>query len=215
MNFLVKNSIKSIFLFSFVLLMSVLKVDAATLDFTQNPYVGNTGVIGNTTYSISAIGGTLTWGQNQDGNSCIGLACQKDGLGIGDDEITIGNEQLIIDFGSVVRITGFTFLDLFSSAGGVNKERAVVTYNGGAMFFDALISETPGSDSGILTVNGLQIMTNKLVFTAGGTNDNVGMDDFALAAIEVSPVPLPPALIMFGAALGGIGFLGRKKRKAN
>lgn len=185
---------------------------AALLDFTKNPYIGNNGSIAGTTYSVSSVGGSLSWGQNQDGSTCTGLACQKDGLGIGDDEVTIGSEQIVIDFGAVVKITSFAFLDLFSSSNGNNRERASIAYNGGSIFFDALLTETPGGDSGFLNVSGLSIFTNKLVFTAGGTNDGIGADDYALAAVGVSAVPIPPAILMFGAALGGLGFLGRRKK---
>lgn len=185
---------------------------AALLDFTKNPYINNNGSIAGTTYSVSSVGGSLSWGQNQDGSTCIGLACQKDGLGIGDDEISIGTEQIVIDFGTVVKITSFAFLDLFSSNDGSSRERSSIAYNGGSIFFDALLTETPGGDSGFLNVSGLSIFTNKLVFTAGGSNDNIGVDDYALAAVGVSPVPIPPAILMFGAALGGLGFISRRKK---
>lgn len=192
---------------------SVYGAQAATLDFTQNPYIGSNGLVGGTTYAVSSSGGSLSWGQNQDGSTCFGLACAKDGLGVGDDEITIGNQRIIIDFGTVVRITSLAFLDLFSSQDGNSQERAIIEYNGGTVFFDALISETPGGDSGFLSISNLNIITDKLVFMAGGNNDNLGSDDYALAAVGVSAVPLPPALLMFGAALGGIGLLRRKRSR--
>ena len=189
----------------------IYEAQAAVLDFTQNPYIGSNGLVAGTTYAISSSGGSLSWGQNQDGSTCFGLVCAKDGLGVGDDEITIGNQRVTIDFGAVVRITSLAFLDLFSSQDGNNQERAIVEYNGGTVFFDSLISETPGGDSGFLSISNLNIITDKLVFMAGGSNDNLGSDDYALAAVGVSAVPLPPALLMFGAALGGIGFLRRKR----
>ncbi len=184
---------------------------AATLDFTQSAFVGANGNIAGTTYAITTTGGSLTWGQSQDGSTCIGLDCVRDGLGVGDDEITIGNEAIRIDFGTTVRVTALAFLDLFSSVNGLNQERAIVTYSSGSMFFDSLLSETPNGDSGFRADNGLNILTDFLIFTAGGTNDNVGRDDYALAAVTVTAVPLPPALAMFVIALGGIGFLGKKR----
>jgi len=36
---------------------------------------------------------------------------------------------------------------------------------------------------------------------------------FYIDSITVSAVPLPPALLLFGAALGGIGFLGRRRKE--
>jgi hypothetical protein len=39
-------------------------------------------------------------------------------------------------------------------------------------------------------------------------------DAFKLASISVSPVPLPPALLLFASGLFGIGLLGRRRNKA-
>ena len=201
-----------IFTFSVINMVSV--GQASVLDFTETSFIGTAGSVAGTTYSISS-NGTLNWSQSQDGSTCVGLACIRDGLGVGDDEITIGGEYIRIDFGQTVRVTGFTFLDLFSNQSGTSRERAIVTYGSGSIFFDSLLSETPGGDSGFLSAYGLDIVTNFLILTAGGSNDGLGRDDYALAAIEVSAVPLPPALIMFGAALGGIGFLGFKRDRKN
>ncbi len=184
---------------------------AATLDFTESTFIGANGNVAGTTYAITTSGGPLIWGQSQDGSTCIGLDCIRDGLGVGDDEITIGDEAIRIDFGTTVRVTALAFLDLFSSVNGNSQERAIVTYSGGSVFFDSLLSETPNGDSGFRADNGLNILTDFLIFTAGGTNDNVGRDDYALAAVTVTAVPLPPALAMFAIALGGIGYLGRKR----
>ena len=41
-----------------------------------------------------------------------------------------------------------------------------------------------------------------------------GNDDFKLKSISVSPVPLPPALLLFASGLFGIGLLGRRRNKA-
>ena len=37
--------------------------------------------------------------------------------------------------------------------------------------------------------------------------------DFAQLTITGNPVPLPPALWLLGSALGGLGFLGRRKSR--
>lgn len=206
-----KNSLKSFIGALAFSCMFVSNSGAETLDFTKNPFVGSSGSFAGTIYTITAIGGSLSWGQNEDGGSCFGLACQKDGLGVDDDEISIGDERIRIQFDDFITISGFAFLDLFTSTNGNMHERAVVEYDGGSTFFDSLDDETPNGDSGFRMVTGLNIFTNFLVFSAGGLNDDVGVDDYALAAI-VSPVPIPPALLMFGAALGGIGFLSRRRK---
>jgi hypothetical protein len=38
-------------------------------------------------------------------------------------------------------------------------------------------------------------------------------DDFKLKSVSVSPVPLPPALLLFASGLFGIGLLGRRRNK--
>lgn len=195
------------------LFAAISAANAATLDFTKSPFIGISGVVAGTTYDVTASGGSLNWSQGHDGDTCVGLACQIDGLGVGDDEITLGNEEIRIDFGTAVRVTGLAFLDLFTSQNGRTRERAMISYDGGAIFFDALASQISGSTSGFRSENGLNIVTSYLAFTAGGSNDNIGSDDYALAAVTVSAVPLPPALLMFGVAMGGIGFLARRRKK--
>jgi len=39
-------------------------------------------------------------------------------------------------------------------------------------------------------------------------------DGFDVIGVSVSAVPLPPAVLLFGAALGGLGFVSRRRRKA-
>ena len=50
-----------------------------------------------------------------------------------------------------------------------------MTFASGSMFFDALLSETPGGDSGFLAVYGLNILTDFLAFSADGSNDKLGV----------------------------------------
>ena len=57
------------------------------------------------------------------------------------------------------------------------------------------------------------IFADALVFKAAAGNDNVGQADYALAAIEVTPVPLPAALPLFSTGLGILGFLGWRRRR--
>ena len=38
--------------------------------------------------------------------------------------------------------------------------------------------------------------------------------NFQLARIEITAVPLPPAVVLFGAALAGLGWLGRRRKSA-
>lgn len=206
---------------------------AATLDFTIDPYIGSAGLFAGTTYSISAFGGTLDNSQLQDGNTCVGLDCTTDGLGVDtgggwddDDEISSyedGDEffaqSITVTFGEVVNITDLYFLDLFTDDEGTGEpEVARVSYNGTFSDFSA----DPGQvrfdgSSGFFAATALNILTDELVFTVfNGDLQERGYGDYALAAITgVSAVPLPPALLMFGAAFGGMGLLARRKKKSN
>jgi hypothetical protein len=48
--------------------------------------------------------------------------------------------------------------------------------------------------------------------SCGSTTDCVAMDDFIFG--EAKPVPVPPAIALLGAAIAGMGILGRRSRKA-
>ncbi len=205
--------------------------NAATLDFTIDPYIGSAGFFAGTTYSITAFGGTLDNSQLQDGNTCVGLDCTTDGLGVDtggdwddDDEISSyddGEEffaqSITVTFGTAVNITELYFLDLFTDDEGTGEaEVARVSYNETHSDFlaDAGQVRFDGS-SGYFAALALNIVTDELVFTVfNGGAQGRGYGDYALAAITgVSAVPLPPALLMFGAALGGMGVLARRKKK--
>ena len=204
--------------------------NAETLDFTVNPFIGSNGSIAGTSYTISASGGTLSTAQSFDGTNvaeCIGLACTNDGLGVtngggddDDDEISSdgAGQSITIDFGAVVNVTGLAFLDLFTDDEGTNAaEVARVTYNGGSIDFNADAGQVRFDGSaGFLSANALNLFTNQLVFTVfNGASQDRGYGDYSLASITaISAVPLPPAFLMFGAALGGAGWLARRKKKA-
>jgi len=200
---------------------------AALLDFTKQTFIGASGPIAGTNYTISVVGGTLSTAQTQDGNTCPpgDLECFRDGIGVSDgngnqdddDEISSRNGQsLTITFDDVVRITGLAFLDLFMDDDSDNRENAHVAYTGGSDNFlsDPNQVRFDGS-SGFLNVTGLNILTNFLTFTvADGLLQDREYGDFALASVSVSAVPLPPAVVMFGVALGGVGFMARRRRKS-
>jgi len=195
------------------------------LDFTstavqaavQAPTSGQVAFAG-TTATISTTGGALTWNPPQDGSTCDGtaLACELDGLGVRDDEISGGTQESIrIDFGAAVTLDAIYFLDLFSQANGNGQEKALVSYDGGSMEFFSDANETPTGDSGYLFMALLpRITTTWLSFMAPDYNpgDGLGRNDYSVAAI--SAVPLPAALPLYGAGLAVMGLVGwRRKRK--
>ncbi len=196
---------------------------AATLDFTKDTFIGASGPFAGTGYTISVVGGTLSTNQSQDGNTCVGLDCIRDGIGVSDgngnqdddDEISSRNGQsLTITFDTAIRITGLAFLDLFMDDESNNREKAHVAYTGGSMDFLADPNQVRfDGSSGFLNVTGLNLFTSFLTFTvADGILQGREYGDYALAS--VSAVPLPPAVVMFGVALSGVGFMARRRRKS-
>ena len=195
---------------------------AATIDFTvdETPPVlsGPTGLgIG---YTVSSTGGDITNSEGVTGSSCssvLGLACIRDGFGIGDDEVSIGGlETVTVSFTSEVFIQSFSVLDLFRSADSKNFEVGEYSVDGGATYtsFGSIANEAIDAGlSGALVVNLVNVFTDSIIFRAPAisfSNDDVGVNDFALAGLEV--VPVPGAAILLLSGLAGLGFAGRKKK---
>jgi hypothetical protein len=191
---------------------------AAILDFTNTAGAGAPGTLSgsfsDTNYDLSAVGGSISFNGFQDGSTCATLACTGDGLGIGDDEVSIG-QVLRIDFDDALTIDRVFFLDLFTSVDGAEMELARVAFAGGSVDIFANPAERPVGDSGFLAyVFASPITTDFLEFTAPDLaliNDRLGVNDFALAGI--SSVPLPAALPLFGTGLGLMALLGWRRRR--
>lgn len=149
------------------------------------------------------------------------LACDSDGVGVIDDEITSQDngptpprQSITVDFSKPIKALSFHFLDLFfdDTVGREDQEMARVYANGNradTRMFSAIdrVFRDGGYREVLNPFGGLNI--NTLTFFANTTNDNVGNPDFALAAIEVQPIPLPAAGWLLLAGLGGLGALRR------
>jgi hypothetical protein len=207
-------------------LLFPLGVQAATIDFTDtSSYAfaasGFSGTAGssNLGYTVSPVPSNRPLTQNVpfDGTPVpagTGLALETDGLGVGNDEITQGNQRIVVEFARLVRITGLHFLDLFQDLTGPTLETALVEFDGKSASFDAIYDRNaPGGDFGGYAFYGDQkLVGSKFTFSVMGTgNDQQGSADFALAAIELAPVPLPASVLLLGAALGGLGLMRRRK----
>ncbi len=191
---------------------------AVLVDFTDDGTSITTDTIGGITYNLAGAPGAPNNAQSHDGSTCmIPLACEQDGLGIGDDEITYGGETLTVDFdGDNVILTKLWFLDLFkANANDPDPETARVTFFGpdaGVMDFVALES-IGGGNSGFLMSGVLNLVISGFQIELLSFNDDAGAADAAFAAFEVREVPIPGAAVLMLCGLAGFGFASRKKRK--
>ncbi len=176
-------------------------------------------------------GAGLTWNEGFGGDPntgsapCLpgglGYACQGDGIGIRDDEISyLGNdlfEVLTIYFAGPVAISEVSFLDLFIEGSSQYTESAYVFINGNAFANDIFnATETTGTN-GFFRVSGSPILDiSSISFAsacavAGGPEDCRKVD-FSLAGINV--VPIPAAAWLFGSGLIGLAGIARRRKAA-
>lgn len=192
--------------------------NAVVVDFTDDATSITTDTVGGITYNVSGVPVAPNNSQSHDGTTCMApLACERDGLGISDDEITTGSEVLSVDFnGALVRLTKLWFLDLFKSdPNDPDPETARVTFFGpdaGVIDF-AGVEAIGGGNSGFLMSGVLNLVISGFQVEILAFNDNVGSPDAAFAAFEVSEVPIPGAAVLMLSGLAGFGFASRKKRK--
>jgi hypothetical protein len=162
------------------------------------------------------------------------LACNGDGLGIGDDEISFGGtppftfgEAILVTFfqpfsstPQPVDITRLGFLDLFASGSSdPSPEVARWVANTAGGIVEGSLTGTQGPVSfgvGVASPTNLLGTVGILFFTG----DLSGLDvpdnsDFALAGIEMTPtpaVPEPATLFLTGAGLFAAAYRARRRR---
>jgi len=184
---------------------------------------GSTGIrltssLGAMTFNIGDAATGCGSGGNANIESATGLDCTGDGIGIVDDEITQGGNQILtvtFDNGPV-NVHAIHLLDLFSPVTERTGEIAVIKWNSGLNEFEAHAMDGPFNVGGYWEVNegtsdydGGLLMAGITSFTLEGSADD-GFSDYALARIEYSAVPIPAAFWMFGTAL--IGFVAMSRR---
>ncbi len=162
----------------------------------------------------------LTFAESVTGPTCAMLACEFDGLGVTDDEITTNGitQSITITFDREVVLTGLFFLDLFISPDQSSIEEAELSIDGGATINPGLVAlevfDNGATTSGFAYYSGLSYSGTSFTFTSSNTNDNIGFADYALAGIQVAAVPLPAGMLLLGGALGALGFARRRKAVA-
>lgn len=188
---------------------------ALVIDFTDNQWKsaisGNSANIGDITLTANA--GNLTFNAN-DNSGCVagisahGLACDGDGIGINDDEITQGGVQSItITFASAVDILNIDVLDLFGNER--TGETALIMEAGGV----ATPIKPPSGNGGVAggyweTGFNMMGITELVLFSPDD-----GFSDYALARLDyqAASVPEPGPLALLGLGLFGIATLRRRK----
>ncbi|QIE57603.1 hypothetical protein G5B40_20405 [Pikeienuella piscinae] len=203
-------------------LFGVTAASAATIDFTTADPFTQPDVFG-VSVSVTANGGsgtatTFDGGALGSGAPCQNspLACISDGIGVGDDEITGNGVQSVdVAFSGPLSVTGFHFLDLFFDPNANDQEAAQVLFNGDVVAsytFAALEAFQVEGGYGFFAI--APTVATSLRFIAASGNDGVGNPDYALAGIDVSAVPLPASGLLLLFAVGGFGFLSRRRGAA-
>lgn len=219
---------------------------AALLDFTtsanpSNPVPVGDGIsatFGTLGYTLTANPNNLTRSEGAVGNCGGILACNIDGYGISDDEVTGGSQSLTLTFDRSVWINQIYFLDLFAkdqsaldaSNGSTNPDgnhietATIDLFNSSdvliaSFLFDAVVTKQVNGGFAIFDLPGIDnaIQAAKLVFTGRGKYGDDGSNDYALAGlsvndIDINQVPLPATLSLMLTVLAGFGVLARRRK---
>ncbi|RLJ36199.1 putative secreted protein [Litoreibacter meonggei] len=190
-----------------------LSASAALIDFSATG-TGFSGSLGSNNWTLT--GFPVAPNTDETGRGPVGvIAGDNDGVGIDNDEVTAPSEYLTLTFDRNVRLVGSYFLDLFIARTGLSHEVANITVGAvpGAVaaFKDA--DDVFPTQGGYAELENLSLVGTQFTFFASLTNDDIGKADFALAAVEVAPVPLPAGFLLLGTALGGLGVARRRKQR--
>lgn len=189
---------------------------SATLDFLGDANAQERGVSSGTTYSNAFTDGlTLTLTSNfspyfDSKNAGLGvckvLNSNDQCVPASDDNVTFG-ESVTVDLNGLFDLSRFLFTgEGHSLAAGiqplVTTETLLFGTNGGAL------QQTTFADLSAASFMNVQSFT--LAFDDNGNNAK----QFYLASVVATPVPLPAALPLLLAGLGGMAWVGRRRKAA-
>ena len=122
-----------------------------------------------------------------------------------------------MSFDTAVHLTGLHFLDLYGfESVTVWADGHLLTSVGAT--FGTTDSGVDDSEGGYGFSSLLPTKVSTLTFFAGSQNDlldrRYGNPDFALAGVDVAPVPVPGSAVLVLTALGGLSILRRRKALA-
>lgn len=201
--------------------------NATVLDFTVDatPAIVTDTIFGVTYTVTTEPMGQLTNSELENGDTCetvlTGLACVRDGFGVADDEVSSGDrpEMIKVSFDDNVLINAFYILDLFRSSDGQNFEVGEYSIDGGATWvsFGSILNEAVAASNSGAFIQVVSAITNSIWFRAPNVmfnNDNLGVNDFAIAGLDVQFVPIPGAAVLLLTGMAGFGFASRKRKAA-
>lgn len=174
---------------------------------------------------VTSVNGSITFNAGEAPTTnppCLFLACDGDGLGIRDDEVTArsqisSGEALTVSFLGgpgydvpvAVPVYGLRVLDLFREAGGYETARWQYFSTSGVLLGGGSLVSPGGSTSGYAFAP-VGFTASRITFYA----DVPPNSDFAVAALDLGlPVPEPGTLLLLGGTLSALALRRRSRQR--